>query len=193
MRSRSLVQGTLVRVDPQSGNLAVTFPYNICAGKMSPYLRTRKDLRLTTLRGFALSTAAMTITETYLSRGTGNHGAPAMAELANGSDSFAAISLPLSLQGFAGQVQWDGKELTLEVLGSKKGVILQRLTISGSTATVIGTTKFKGVTRSAQQSWIQGGIVFVPYGTRGRGQVREQGWSLEISERRHTSREVSAL
>ena len=59
--------------------------------------------------------------------------------------------------------------MTLEQTGPKEGVTVERVSIAGSIATVVGVTKFKGVTREAAQSWIQNGTIFIPFDTRGSG------------------------
>jgi hypothetical protein len=69
--------------------------------------------------------------------------------------------------GNPGQVQWDGKYVTYE--GRSPGSIkISRLQISGSTATVVGTTRFRGELHNALQSWIAGNRILVPYSTRGQ-------------------------
>lgn len=90
-------------------------------------------------------------------------------ELPKDGNSFSQISVSPSLVVRPGQVQWDGKYITIEGIGISRGVALYRLSVSGSTATVVGNTKFNGVTRTALQSWIQGDRIFIPYGSRGNG------------------------
>ena len=101
--------------------------------------------------------------------GYGSGGVAALAELPDGSETFSLINVAPSLDNFVAQVQWDGSYITLELVGPKKGVSLERITVSGSSATVVGVTKFKGVSREATQSWIQNGSIFIPFGTRGDG------------------------
>jgi PKD repeat protein len=90
-------------------------------------------------------------------------------ELPKNGNAFSQISVSPSLVVRPGQVQWDGNYITIEGIGIKRGVALYRLSVSGSTATVVGTTNFQGVTRTALQSWIQGDRIFIPYGSRGNG------------------------
>jgi len=90
-------------------------------------------------------------------------------ELPKNGNSFTQISVSPSLVVRPGQVQWDGNYITIEGIGINRGVALYRLSVSGSTATVVGTTNFNGVTRTALQSWIQGDRIFIPYGSRGNG------------------------
>jgi hypothetical protein len=96
------------------------------------------------------------------------------AELMKGSQSFSYLTTPVSLQGTGNpwRMQWDGKYMTYEAVGSANdswGVTIYRLEFAGSTTTVVGQTHFRGVTRFAGQSWIHGNKVFIPYGVRGNG------------------------
>jgi hypothetical protein len=92
-----------------------------------------------------------------------------MYELPKSSNQFTNISVNPSIKLRPGQVQWDGAHMTVEGTGVQKSVTLFRLNISGSAATIVGRTKFRGVSRAASQSWIQGDHIFIPYGTRGNG------------------------
>jgi hypothetical protein len=91
---------------------------------------------------------------------------PSFAELKAGSSDFTELTLNGSI-GNPGQIQWDGKYITYESV-TKYKVNIARLNISGTTATVIGKTNFKGLTGYAGQSWIYRGSVIVPFGTRGQ-------------------------
>jgi len=85
----------------------------------------------------------------------------ALSELVSGR--FVSLSIMGKL-GEPGQVQWDGSYLTYESLAPKK-VTISQLTISGSVATVVSTTKLKGTLTNPLQSWIYDGAVLVPYST----------------------------
>jgi hypothetical protein len=65
-----------------------------------------------------------------------------LAELPQGSSSFIDLSVNATLS-FPNQLQWDGQYLALAADGRK----IYRLTVSGSAATVVGTTKLFGVTK----------------------------------------------
>src|ERR1700729_3891962 len=89
------------------------------------------------------------------------------AELRNGFGNFTTFSVDESL-GFPGRLQWDGKHITWEGLDSGN-VTLSRLAVSGSSVSVVGTTKLKKITRHASESWIYNATVLVAYnivGTR---------------------------
>ena len=156
-------------VDPQSGNLAVAY-VDLSSGNsgVAVFPNAQEPPSYYAASILAVYCGYDNNGNLFVT-GEGEHGDPAMAELAKGSQSLSAVSVSPSPNGFAGQVQWDGKQLTLEVLGVKKGVLLERLKVSGSTATVVGVTKFKGVTRTAEASWIQGNLIFIPYGVFGEG------------------------
>jgi hypothetical protein len=85
------------------------------------------------------------------------------AELPTGSSSFTSISIDQSV-GTPGQVQWDGKYITYEDRESGD-VKISQLSISGSAATIVGTTKFK-LHSTATASWIFGNGVIVPHPAR---------------------------
>jgi hypothetical protein len=95
-------------------------------------------------------------------------------ELPKGSSGFKEIKIRKLPTIAPGQVQWDGNSVTIEGLGIVSGATIYRLTLSGSRATITGKTTFKRVTRTAQQSWIEGNQIFIPYGTRGHGAQRRK-------------------
>jgi hypothetical protein len=68
------------------------------------------------------------------------------AELPAGSSNFTAISVPDGAGTPPGGVQWDGKYITLGSASSEYGLIFQ-FKISGSSATLAGTTMLSGFTR----------------------------------------------
>ena len=101
--------------------------------------------------------------------GDGSGESFSLYELTKLGTQFANISISPSLPVRPGQVQWDGKYITVEGLGINTGVAMYRLAVSGSTASVVKTINFKGVTRVASQSWIEGKLILIPYGTTGNG------------------------
>jgi hypothetical protein len=86
-----------------------------------------------------------------------------LAELPSGSGSFEIISINQSIGGNPWSIQWDGKYMTVEGI-SEKSVQLSRLQISGTTATIVSTTKFSRTMSKARASWITGSTVLVPFG-----------------------------
>jgi hypothetical protein len=91
--------------------------------------------------------------------------ANAISELPNGASDFSVLSVGGEL-GNPGQVQWDGKYITYEGL-SHRHIKVSRLTISASSATIVGTTRFGGAIQNAYLSWIFGDEILIPYSIRG--------------------------
>jgi hypothetical protein len=87
------------------------------------------------------------------------------AELPNRAKSFRNIKLKQSI-GYPGAVQWDGNEIALEDTSTD---IVYRIKVSGSSGTVVGTTRFND-SRSdlIVQFSIQGHTIVVPFGSRRR-------------------------
>jgi hypothetical protein len=94
-----------------------------------------------------------------------------LAELPKGSDAFSNVSLNQPITLNAGQVQWDGNYLTLEIgIGAKhplNALAIDRVAISGSNASVISKTTFKNIGHGTRASWIYGNRVLVPFGLHG--------------------------
>ena len=99
----------------------------------------------------------------------GNGAAPSykleLAELAEGSSSLTAITLPEQVTG--NHIQWDGQYLAIcEPSVDHRSPIIYRLQITGSTATLAGTVTFRGnfASRySGQVFYISGGSVTLGY------------------------------
>jgi hypothetical protein len=87
-----------------------------------------------------------------------------LTELQKGSSSFATLSVNGSI-GFAGQVQWDQRYLTV-LGGDNRAVKLFFLRASGSTATIVKTTNLNGI-KFAYQSWIYSKKIFIPFASHG--------------------------
>jgi hypothetical protein len=93
-----------------------------------------------------------------------NNQQPGFSELLKGASQFTELSIPDSV-GLPGQVQWDGSYITYESYDQSPQI--SRLSISGSAARVVGTTKFKSIPHYSYPSWIYGSQVFVPYDNHG--------------------------
>jgi len=89
----------------------------------------------------------------------------ALSELPNGASSFESLTLDQSV-GNPGQLQWDGRYLTYESQ-SRGQPTISRLSIAGSTATVVGQTRLKRLHNFATLSWINKGYIVAPYSVRG--------------------------
>jgi hypothetical protein len=88
-----------------------------------------------------------------------------LAELPKGRDTFLAVSVSQSV-GEPGQLQWDGKYMRYESSGYPPLVISQ-LEVSGSQATVVGTTTLQGIRGGSRQSWIYKDTIIAPYSNHG--------------------------
>jgi hypothetical protein len=84
-------------------------------------------------------------------------GSFAFAELPKGSSTFTNITLNKTI-GTPGGVQWDGKYVTV---GDAKAGLIYQVKISGSSATVVGTTSLTG-SDGVFQSFIDGKKVVGP-------------------------------
>ena len=81
-----------------------------------------------------------------------------LAELPKGAHKFIGISLKRQIK-YAAQIQWDGENLAIE---TREFPTIYRVAISGSTAQVVGRTRFEGIGYRATQSWIENGTIAVP-------------------------------
>lgn len=88
-----------------------------------------------------------------------------LSELQSGATKFLVLSLKGQL-GNPGQVQWDGTYITYEQT-TPSDIKLSRLLVSGSSVKIVSTTRFKGRLRNANQSWIYGNMILIPYAAGG--------------------------
>lgn len=148
-------------VDPTSGNLAVMFQdsdYNVAiftTGSQEPELYSAR------VGGFSCAydpSGDLFVGGLY-------DGEAALSELPNGGSNFEALSLKdtEAIQG-AGQVQWYGKYLSYtSAFGGY--AFIYRLSISGTSATVVETTHLAGE-KWLWYPWIYQGKILVPYTRR---------------------------
>jgi hypothetical protein len=91
-----------------------------------------------------------------------------LAELPKGSQAFSDVAIKQSITLPAGQVQWEGNYLTLEVgMGAKHpldALVIDRLEVSGYVANVVSQTTFKDIAHGTRASWIYGNRILVPLG-----------------------------
>ncbi len=94
-----------------------------------------------------------------------------LVRLAAGSSEFEQIAFNEKIYTYTllPSVQWDGKYVTVTSYPNRKPVLIYRLRISGSSATVAGTTEVSSSKNHYNgQTWIQGGtIVGTGYAKRG--------------------------
>jgi hypothetical protein len=82
-----------------------------------------------------------------------------------GGAGFRQLSVPGAVGG-PGQLQWDGTYLTWSSFSGEPTTV-SRLAISGSQATIVGTTTLLGMRSYAWQSWIYRSHIIAPYSQRG--------------------------
>ena len=85
-----------------------------------------------------------------------------LIRLASGSSEFEQINLnePLYKYTLWPSVQWDGKHMTVASNPYRKPLLIYRLHISGSSATVVGTTEVSSSKNYYRgQTWIQGDTI----------------------------------
>jgi hypothetical protein len=104
--------------------------------------------------------------------GTTSSGEFVLAELPSQSKTFANITVNESIKA-PGQVQWDGTHLAIGDTGISPSKIYQ-FSVSGSTATEVGSTTLKG-SKTAEQFWIQGARVIVSDESRSSSQSKDGG------------------
>ncbi len=80
-----------------------------------------------------------------------------MVELAAGGSSFSSVTLPNTIS-FPGQVQYDGKYITLD---DQSAASIYQYSVSGGVATLAGTVPLSGAV-DCVQTWIAGKIVICP-------------------------------
>jgi hypothetical protein len=111
------------------------------------------------------------IITTYLSCGYDNvgnlfldgssHSAPfLLAELPAASSSFANLTFNEPVKD-GGAVQWDGQNLAIGANGAR---LIYRVTVTGSTATLVGQTRLDTLKNANLTFWVQGGNVLTASG-----------------------------
>jgi len=126
------------------------------------------------------------------------------AELPRNGSALVDISVTGSFRG-SGAVQWDGHYMTVQTISSGRGegrAIIYQLQITGSTASVVGTTTLLSNKNRSNggQFWIQGGRVIgpdksgnsvglwrYPSGGKGTKSVKsfEEAWGVTVSRAPH--------
>jgi hypothetical protein len=82
---------------------------------------------------------------------------PAVAEMPAGSSTFHIVLLPNSIE-FPGNIQWDGKYVTVN---DQEAYDIYQYTVSGSSATLSGTVSYTGAS-DCDQTWIYKGYFLCP-------------------------------
>ena len=106
-----------------------------------------------------------------------NNDQSSLTELPSGGSAFHPVSMPDV--GFPGQIQWTAQDLAYETVG-KGHTFVYRLSITGSTAAVVGKTHIVGPLWSFY-SWIYNHKIIVPFAGHGKYHSRAQNvgvWSF---------------
>jgi hypothetical protein len=86
-----------------------------------------------------------------------------LAELPFGSSTFTNLTINKRILGISGEIHWDGKHLALAVVASQE-LLIYRLSVSGSSAKIIGTTKLLNIKLPRGTFVLQGKTVVTPVG-----------------------------
>lgn len=154
-------QATGCSVDTTTGNLAVAFIGN--GGDIAIFSHASGTPTLYISHSNALYCGYDGVGNLFAD-GYVTDGQPGLSELPAGQSQFTRLSI--SNVGRPGQIQWDGKHITYESV-DKNAISVSRLQITGSVASVIGTTHFKNIFQATQSSII-GTKILIPYVRRGR-------------------------
>jgi len=148
-------------IDPATGNLAVVFSSRNGDLAIFPHAQGTPITYSSHLESFycGYDNAGNLYVNGY------SNGVRGFSEMTSGSGTFNKLSIDDSV-GTPGQVQWDGSYITWQSIEENHPKI-SRLSISGSTATVVSTTTLSGIGRRAMPTWIYGGKVVVPYSDHG--------------------------
>ncbi|HEY4432908.1 MAG TPA: hypothetical protein VGM99_00780, partial [Candidatus Cybelea sp.] len=137
-------------VDPSSEDLAVVNnPVDACTsgGNVSVYPGGQEPPKIYTVSaGFeCYSSASFDGNGDLFVAGRSPSDVCVLAELPKGSSNFVAVNLSRSITDtLLCRIQWDGTDLAIVAPGSTKrsSAVLYRFHLSGSTGTLIGTTRF---------------------------------------------------
>lgn len=155
-------------VDPTTGNLATTWGVTGSDGKGDGWVAIYAD--------------PSSNPETYKIPGMGTYyycgydnqgnlfvdgyaeeGGSLLADLPKGAQEFTTITLDKKI--YAGLIQWDGSYITIE---DSTPPIIYRISISGASGTIVGTTKLRAQHRKKRTpralTWIEGDTVLAPQG-----------------------------
>ena len=170
-------------IDPTTGDLAVanqydpSNPYNIAYGSVAIYEGAHYGPTMYYPSEFGVIACGYDNKgKLYLTVYGSQPGVAELARLSTGGRSFALLTLNATIYGngsFPPGVQWDGKQMTVSS-NEEDGapVLLYRLSISGSKATVVGTTTLEIKKNHHEgQTWIEGHTVVGIFTDKDKGGV----------------------
>jgi len=143
-------------VDPTTGNLAVLHAGGVLIFKKAKGKGVRMNEPTFVPRHCGYDNKGNLFVDGYL------YSTFKFAELPKGSANFKEITINPTITASGGQVQWDGKYITVEGIGYGT-VGVYRLRISGSGGTVVSTAQLVQTSMNPQLSWIQDNTIMVPY------------------------------
>jgi len=149
-------------VDPTTGNLAVAnYQYSSGSGNIAVFQNAQGT-------PVVYSDPALNIVWNCGYDDTGNLFAdgqnaanqPRLAELPNGAATLKNLTLERSFDA-QGSVQWDGRHIV--IMGDRPPNRIYRLAISGSQATIVGSTTLSDASMYEQVFWIHAGTLTLTY------------------------------
>ncbi|HEY2475881.1 MAG TPA: hypothetical protein VGI19_13920 [Candidatus Cybelea sp.] len=150
-------------VDPTTGNLAVTFSCPPCGYQDLAIFPPGSGEATRYQAPLAYGVTYDNLGNLFLDYDTGS--GTEMAELPSGGSQFITISLNKGV-GAVGSIQWDGKYVTVQNL--RPPVTISRISVNGSTGTIVSQSKFGPYMRYASYSWLAGdGTVTFPFARHG--------------------------
>ena len=145
-------------IDPTTGNLAITNQ----SGNVAIYTGAQGSPKLFQDPAMALMLwCGYDNAGNLFVDGLNQKIAAQLAELPKGSN-FTNLTLDGSI-GFPGNIQWDGSHVTVDdvMYQGQKTSAVDRLQISGSTASIVGTTQLTG-SEEVFGTWIAGKTIVAP-------------------------------
>jgi hypothetical protein len=152
-------------IDAATGNLAVT---NFDGGSVAIYSNGAGTPTIYSLPGVAVMFCGYDNDGNLFVDGRVTESHFALYELPHGSGTPTNINTNLNIS--PGPIQWDGKHLALGY-GQNNNSVIYQISVSGSSATVVGSTSLNGPGKfdilNGGEWWIYGDRVLVPYRKHG--------------------------
>jgi hypothetical protein len=143
-------------VDPTTGNVAVTFSCPPCGYQDVAIFPPGSGPSARYVTGSAWTCGYDGSGNLFVNNSLGTE----LTELPNGSNSLVTLTLDKSI-GYIGQVQWDGKNMTLQQLNNPGWIY--RFSVSGSTAHIMTATKIKTYMDWTNPSWVYQNILVMTF------------------------------
>jgi hypothetical protein len=144
-------------VDPRTGNLAVVFTGSEGDIAIFPGAKAQATVYAS---GISSRFCGYDNSGNLFVDGYGPPYHPGLSELPSGASSFTKLSVSLDV-GNPGQVQWDGHYITWGSRWSNHDAAVSELSISGSDAAIVSTTRYKALRPG--YSWIYDKQLFIPF------------------------------